>query len=224
MLLSNSSPFSGLVRVIIVLVLIGALAALALTGSDLTNFMANRAKAQAMSQQNEIEAEKAKIDLQNYQTLQAIQVQAQIDKAQADSAAYQRSLEQQMLYEKQLAEQSLQMEGQKATQAMENARIIKIALGIGAAVLAFLVGLGVCIYFILLGRSRLIAVKANARVDPWKDLVWRKQMVAISRERSRARAGSITSQSPIPVEIPVGWQELQERILRGQTQLDRKEK
>jgi hypothetical protein len=40
---SNNSPFSGLVPVILVLVLIGGVAALALSGSDLTNFMANRA-------------------------------------------------------------------------------------------------------------------------------------------------------------------------------------
>jgi hypothetical protein len=111
---SNNSPFSGLVPVILVLVLIGALAALALSGSNLTNFMANRAEAQAMSQQNETNAEKAKIDLQNYQAIQASQVQAQIDKVQADSAAYQRSLEQQMLYQQVQAEQNLQIAGQKA--------------------------------------------------------------------------------------------------------------
>jgi hypothetical protein len=97
-------------------------------------------------------------------------------------------------------------------------------MGISDATLAFLVGLGVCSYFVKLGNSRMIVAKASTKVvDPWNDPAWRKQIIANSRERARASRSSIANESPIPVEIPAGWDDLRERIYQEKKSIDRKE-
>ena len=48
---TNYSPYDGLSKVFLVLIVIGALAALAFTNSDLTNFITNSAKAEGIKQE-----------------------------------------------------------------------------------------------------------------------------------------------------------------------------
>lgn len=186
MFTNNSSPFSGLVSVILVLVLIGAFAALALSGSDLTNFMTNRAKAQAMTQQNEIDARKAAIDLANYESMQNSQAKVQQDKILADGAAYQKSLEQQLLFERQQNDLKLQLQAQKALQQAQTSHLAGILLAGAGAIALLVVGIGVTALLIQFGYSRYIVARATATVtDPWQNLPWRKQQVSLSRQRER---------------------------------------
>lgn len=199
---NNNSPFAGLVPVILVLVLIGALAALALSGSDLTNFMTNRVKAQALAQQNAISEQKASIDLKNYQALQDSQAQAQINKTVADSAAYQQSLIIQTQHQQQLATQNLQLAALKAAQEMQTTHLIKIILSIAGALAVLLIGMGLTFYLIQLGRSHLMAEKMAKKNDPWHDLSWRKQQIEISRRQEHLERINSVNTAPIPIEIP----------------------
>lgn len=186
MFTNNSSPFSGLVSVILVLVLIGAFAALALSGSDLTNFMTNRAKAQAMTQQNEIDAQKARIDLENYKNIQNSQAKVEQDKLQADAEAYKQSLDQQLLHQQQQNDLALQLQAQKALQQAQTSHLAGTILA-GAGAFALLVlSLGVAAWLIQFGYSRYLVARSSATVnDPWQNVAWRKQQVYLSRQREK---------------------------------------
>lgn len=80
-MLTNGSPFAGLAKVILVIALITAAAAAALSGSDLFNFITNSGKAKA-------QADRDAIDLRYYGDLKAAETEAAIDKINADSALY----------------------------------------------------------------------------------------------------------------------------------------
>jgi hypothetical protein len=168
----NNSLFGGLARVIVILVIIGFLAGLALAGSDMVNFITNSAKSQAIKNQNDLQAKKDAVDIKNYAAVQAAHTQNEIDQANADNAAHERSLE-----------QDLQFQAQKGAQALEMSRTLGYA-GIGAGMfLAICAGIGVIIQTSLTGRSRLIIAQARARqAEPWQDLLWRNQQIKRSRE------------------------------------------
>ncbi len=208
---NNGSSFDGLVKVIVVLVIIGALAVLGLTQSDLTNFLANSVKADAMRQQNAIQAQKDAIDLQNYQTVQDTLTQTRIDQLLAEDAAHQEALEQQ-----------LQLDAQKAVREMETARLVAY-LWTGAGIfLVACIGIAILLFAIKAGRSRPGAIQAEKKpVDPWQDPAWRKQQIWISRQEERAIRGSristaskAKSVSPFIIEgKPITWNDLQNQFI-----------
>jgi hypothetical protein len=102
----NNLLFGGLAKVILTLVIIGVLVGLALAGTDLVNFITNNAKAQAIKNQNDFQAQKDAIDLKNYGIVQEALTQNQIDQANADNAAHNISLEQDLQFQIQKAAQA----------------------------------------------------------------------------------------------------------------------
>ena len=98
---SNISPFGGLVKVISALVLIGLIMGLVLTGSDLTNFITNSAKAEAIRLQTDLDAQQKQIDLENYATIQNAKAQAEQERILAETNALERSLELDLLRKEQ---------------------------------------------------------------------------------------------------------------------------
>ncbi len=216
---NNISPFSGLVSVIIVLVLIGAVSALALCESDLTNFLTNSAKADGIKEQNKIKAQKDALELKNYEALQEIELNLQKEKILADSAAYQRQIEQQLLFQQQQNQKNLELQSQKSTQELEISRLTALGFA-GAGIVAIIcISMGLAIFLIQLGRSRVITVQSNLKLSSkWKDPDWRKKQIALARQRELFnRIGQTThekentDEEPIPVEIPITW-----KLLRAQ--------
>jgi hypothetical protein len=202
MIPSNSSPFGGLAKVILILIIIGVLVGLVLAGSDVTNFMTNSIKAQAIKNQNDYQAQKDAIDLKNYQAVQAATTQTQIDQLQADNIAHQKMLD-----------QNLQLQTQKAAQDLETGRWISyIEIGIGSFI-AFCLGIGSLILVILIGRSRLVMAQARVnQADPWQDAAWRRERIRIFRERERVMRKTLTNVTNIPLvppfypsTIPIPW-------------------
>ena len=101
MLSTNFSLFSGLAKVIMTLVLLGLLMGLVLTGSDLTNFITNSAKAEAIRLQTDLDAQQKQIDLENYATIQKAKAQAEQERILAETSALERSLELELLQKEQ---------------------------------------------------------------------------------------------------------------------------
>lgn len=173
---SNNSLFGGLSKVILTLVIIGAVVGLVLSDSDLTNFITNSAEAEAIKNQNDLQVQKDAVDVKNYQAIQETTTQIKIDQLLAESATYQKSLE-----------QGLQFQAQKAAQDLETARFVSYA-GTGAGVfVAFCIGIGFVILMIQVGRSRKVVSQAQVKkLEAWQDLAWRKQQIMISRQLERA--------------------------------------
>ncbi len=172
---TNTSPFAGLTKVILTLVGIGLVVGLVIAGSDLTNFITNSAKAQAIKNQNDLQAQKDAIDLKNYQAIQETTTQIQIEKLNDERTAYEKSLD-----------QNLQVEAQRAAQDLELSRLFNYAV-IGVVVfLTFCIGIGAITLALQIGRSRLLLVQAQSKqLDAWQNLAWRKQQIMLSHALER---------------------------------------
>jgi hypothetical protein len=213
MINNNSSPFNGLVPVILVLVLIGGIAALALSGSDLTNFITNSAKAKGLTQQLEVQAQKDAIDLSNYKALQDSQAQAQAAKTLAEAEAYQRSLEQQAQFQLQQNQRALDFQRQEDLLKLEASRFTRMALPVAGALAVLVLSLGGAVCLVQIGRSRVMSSRGAAKTgDVWQDNAWKRNQIALARQQERLERSSVlpSSQSEtelsIPVEIPLSWQ------------------
>lgn len=83
----NNSVTGALVLLILAVVVIGLVAGLALSNSDLVNPYRNQAEAERMRQEVAIQAQRKAIDLQTYQREQELRLQA-LEQQQADEQAY----------------------------------------------------------------------------------------------------------------------------------------
>ncbi len=192
----NGSLFGGLSRVILTLVVIGVVTGLVLGGADIVNFITNSAKAEAIHNANQLQAQKNAIDLNNYQLLQDAATQAQIDKMKADNEANQLMLD-----------QAIRIQAQKAAQELETARwmsyikmgalaILAVALGIGLVILAFRIS------FNRTGRSRSRIEKKSRFNNP--DYV----MARANELQNRKELLKETSYTP---GIPVEWNNIDKK-------------
>ncbi len=86
---TNNSPFEGLVKVVVALVIIGALVGLALGATDALNFITNSAKARAQSNRDAI-------DLKYYAAVPASDTETRIAKNMVDTHMYEEKVRQEM--------------------------------------------------------------------------------------------------------------------------------
>ncbi len=83
----NNSVTGALVLLILTILVIGLVAGLALSNSDLLNPYRNQAEAERMRQEAATQAQREAIDLQTYQREQELHLQA-LEQQQADERAY----------------------------------------------------------------------------------------------------------------------------------------
>ncbi len=83
----NNSVTGALVLLILTILVIGLVAGLALSDSDLVNPYRNQAEAERMRQEAAIQAQREAVDLQTYQREQELRLQA-LEQQQADERAY----------------------------------------------------------------------------------------------------------------------------------------
>jgi predicted Holliday junction resolvase-like endonuclease len=83
----NNSVTGALVLLVITTLVIGLVAGLAISNSDLVNPYRNRAEAERIRQEAALQAQREAIDLQTYQREQELRLQA-LEQQQADERAY----------------------------------------------------------------------------------------------------------------------------------------
>ncbi len=201
----NNSPFNGLAKVILVLLAVGILVGLALSGSDLANFITNTAEAETIVQQNKVQAQKDTIDIDTYR----------------------QSAEQRLKFQQKQAEQDLQFEAQKAAQESEIARLASYFWTGTGVFIVLCMGIGIVVFSIQIGRSRLILAKAAVQgIDVWRDSNWRSVQIQIARRREQEMREGFLRQSSDPNIVslfynhtPVPWKDLGEQSINA-TKLD----
>ena len=207
MLSTNFSLFGGLAKVVIVLVLLGLLMGLVLTGSDLTNFITNSAKAEAIRVQTDLDAQQKQIDLENYATIQKAETQAKEERTMAETKAFERSLELDLL--------------QKERKVALDLEVSTFSKYLWSGVMPFIVsylGIGFIIFMVQAGRSRLILAQARAKqIDPWQDIAWRKERIQIARQQEHLTRQTLahTAHAFSPEEAPIPWDISQEKYVES---------
>ena len=204
---NSISPFGGLVKVILALVLIGLIMGLVLTGSDLTNFITNSAKAEAIRVQTDLDAQQKQIDLENYATIQKAETQAKEERTLAETKAFERSLELDLLQKE-----------RKVALDLEVATFSKYLWSGMIPLLVFCFVIGIVIIMVQTGRSHLVVAQAQAeQIDPWQDLAWRKERIRLARQQEQLKRQTLvhTTHAHSLEEAPIPWNIHQEKYVKS---------
>ena len=96
---TNVISLSGLIGIVLVVAIIAATAGWALCDSDLLNYNTSAAAARAQDQKTQEQTQRAAIDLQYYEAIQATRIQAEQEKLRLELEARQRELDQNLAYQ-----------------------------------------------------------------------------------------------------------------------------
>jgi hypothetical protein len=167
---------------------------LALSGTDLANFITNSAKAKGILQQIDQQAAIAGVDLKNYQDSQAEKLYMQKMQDQLD----------------------LQFQLRKSIQDAEVSKNVSyITAGAGAFFVACL-GIGFIVLTTRFKRNAVVVQTSQVKyADLWSNPAWRATQLRIARYNEKtSRANSLrtnyvpASVSPFIIDTPIEWEDL----------------
>ena len=173
-MVSNNTPLAGLLGIVVVIAIIGAISGLALSETDLLNFNTSAAEARI----RELEA-------------------------RSEREALQRKLDQDLAHQREQAKQNLVHQREQATQNLWLARLTRYVALIVGALATLIVSVGLTVFLIQYGRSRLVLAQAEAthtQAAPWHVSTWRAEQIRRAREREvaerEAALGQQTTRKP----------------------------
>lgn len=152
----NNSITGALVSLVVVMVVIGLVAGLAFSDSDLLNPYRNWAEAERIRQEAAIQAQREAIDLQTYQREQELRLQA-LEQQQADERAYRQAWQETKL-------SLLRIAG----------TMVVITVGLAMLILA------IALAFRIIAYARHVWIQSSAQVQ-----ATREQMCRLARENER---------------------------------------
>ncbi len=155
-MLVNNSITGALVLLVVVMLVIGVFAGLAISDSDLVNPYRNQAEAERIRQEAAIQAQRDAIDLQTYQREQELRLQA-LEQQRADEQAYRQAWQEAKLH-------LLRMAG----------TTVMITIDLAALIL------GIAVAFRVIAPARRIWIQSSAEVQ-----ATRGQMRRLARENER---------------------------------------
>ncbi len=104
----NNIPLAGLLGIVVVIAVIGAISGLALSGTDLLNFNSSAAEAHIRELEAQLQADRAAIDLQYYEAIQAARTELEKEELRLELEAQKRKLEQELAHQREVALARLQ--------------------------------------------------------------------------------------------------------------------
>ncbi len=177
-MVSNNTPLAGLLGIVVVIALIGAISGLALSGTDLLNFNTSAAEAHIREMEAQLQADKTAIDLQYYKAIQAARTESEKEELRLELEAQKRKLEQELAHQRARNELDLVL-----------ARLTRYVVLTVGALATLMVSVGLAIFLIQYGRSRLVLAQAevtHTHAASWHVPAWRAEQIRRAREREVA--------------------------------------
>jgi hypothetical protein len=174
----NNTPLAGLLGIVVVIAMIGVVSGVAISGTDLLNFNTSAAEARILEMDAELQSKKDAIDLQYYEAIQAARTESEKEALRLELKAQKDGLEQELAHQR--AQDELDLALARPT------RYVVLAVGTLAALI---VSVGLAVFLIQYGRSRLVSAQAeatHAQAAPWDVYAWRAEQVRRAREREIA--------------------------------------
>jgi hypothetical protein len=200
-MVSNNTPLVGMIGIVSVVALIGAIAGLGLADTDLLNYNRSAADARAQDQKTEEQAQKAAVDLGVYEAQSA----AQIERIASDLVNYKAVQEAAAQAEQEEMRLVVEARRRQLEQDLELAHLTRqVALGAGT-VAALIVSTGLAIFLIQCGRSRVVSTQTKGvQMNLWQTPAWRAEQIRRARERERRERRVALSQQTIEQSISGG--------------------
>jgi hypothetical protein len=175
-MVSNNTPLAGLLGILVATALIGAISGLALSGTDLLNFNTSAVEARIREQEAQLEADKAAIDLQYYEIIQAARTESEKEELRLELEARKRELEEDLAHQRARNELYLAL-----------ARPTRYAVLVVGTLATLIVSVGLSVFLIQYGRSRLVLAQAEVtHAAPWHAPAWRAEQIRRAREQEVA--------------------------------------
>ncbi len=166
MLLSNRSPYAGLVGVIFTLVAIGLVVGITFSQVELLNPHTSAAKAALL----DLDVQKEALKLEAEREIQAARVEAEQEKLALD----------------------LEAKGRKLEQNLHLARVTRYVLLSSGVLGLLMVSFGLTVYLIRYKRDAAPELSQDTpTARTWQDPTWRAEQIRQARERERRRRKSL---------------------------------
>ncbi|KPL20467.1 MAG: hypothetical protein AMJ93_11885 [Anaerolineae bacterium SM23_84] len=172
---TNVISLSGLIGIVLVVAIIAATAGWALCDSDLLNYNTSAAAARAQDQKTQEQTQRAAIDLQYYEAIQATRIQAEQEKLRLELEARQRELDQNLAYQHKRTERELEL-----------ARLTRYVLLAVGSLAILIMSIGPTVFLIQHSHSRSLVARAEAEAAQtalWHIPAWRVEQIRRARER-----------------------------------------
>lgn len=121
-------PLAGLTGALLLVVILGVVATLGFSNTDLANFITNSAKARAQDQETKIASEKATIDLDLYRQIETEKAQAQHEQIQLDLTKQREQNRLDLLEMQELNKIELEQQRLRARQQLELERVTRYTI------------------------------------------------------------------------------------------------
>ena len=198
-MVSNNTPLAGLLGIVVVIAIIGAISGLALSETDLLNFNTSAAEARIRELEAQLQAEKAASDQELYQA----EIAAQIEQVASDLESHKAIESARVQAEKDKIRLEVTARQHKLDQDLALARLTRFAALIVMTLATLIVSVGLTVFLIQYGRSRLVLAQAEAthtQAAPWHVSTWRAEQIRRAREREvaerEAALGQQTTRKP----------------------------
>jgi len=198
-MIQTSSPFAGLVGVVVVLVVIGSVLGLAISGTDLPNFITRPAEVERIRSETQIEADKGKIDVQNYGKIEEARTQAEVQRIQAEAENYRLQLD-----------QDREIQRQRSEMELELARIASMVFYFALAGTIVAVGIAGAITVTRIGKKFPTVETKAALTDRWNDRQWRQRQIRRAKQTEHyCRTTAQRFEGYTADDAPIPWSEIQ---------------
>jgi hypothetical protein len=199
----NMNPLAGLVGFLLVAAILGGLAFLGFSHTDLANFNISAAQARAMDKQTELNAQKSEIDMSIYKDVEQAQGEAEKEKVQLDLNTQKEQAS--LLLDQMKASQQQQMQKQQALDQVqiEFEHLVSYTALIIFILVAISISIGLTVLMVQFAKFRFSVKQSDSMnlsngahrdmTDLWHDdLNWRETQVTQARKREQAvRASTI---------------------------------
>jgi len=200
-MVSNNTPLSGMIGIVSVVALIGAVAGLGLAGTDLLNYNRSAADARAQDQETQERVQEAAIDLNVHRAAGA----AQIEKIVSDLVNYMATQKAQTQAQTEGIWLAVEAERRQEEQDLELARLTRYVALVAGTSATLILSIGLAMFLIQCGRSRVMTAQTKgAQMNLWQTPAWRAAQVRRARERERTERWVALSQQAIEQSIVGG--------------------
>ena len=193
----NFRPLAGLPGTLVVIALLGSMATLGVSNTDLANFITNSAEARALDQKTQAEAQKTSIELEAYRQVENAKAQAEQNRILLEFEMQKKHAE--LALEQSKAQYQIELEQQRyqAEQQLRWERITRYTFLIIGVLVTLVLCYGMVYRFLKSEQRQSIGysglqINSSVMNHRWHtDPAWKQDQIALARNRERsARANS----------------------------------
>jgi hypothetical protein len=188
----NLRPLAGLTGILLLVAVLGSMATLGISNTDLANFITNSAEARAIDQKTFMEAEKSNIDIEAYRQIEIAKAQVERDRVLLEFEEQKKQAELDFEQAKVQYQIDLEQQRHRTNQRLMLEKITYYFILITSSLIVLTLWFGLIYRYKYRKSGQPVETSSiegeNIVVnDRWhNDLAWRQQKIELARNNERA--------------------------------------